>query len=88
MATTTFTDAVTLTAASWFNDADVAAYPVLSSVAGTNTITATGPANYSLASTRAPLILIPAVTNTGATTLAITPSGGSVLTAKNVFSGG
>lgn len=88
MTTTTFTDAVTLTAASWFNDIDVAGYPVLSSVAGTNTITATGPANYSLASTRAPLVLIPAVTNTSSVTLAITPSGGSVLTAKNVFVNG
>ena len=88
MATTTFVDGVTLSASSWANDVDVAAYPVLTSVAGTDTITATGPANYSLSASRAPLILIPANTNTGATTLAITPSGGSVLTAKNVFCGG
>src|SRR3990167_1058018 len=84
MASTTFTDGVTLTAAAWFNDVDTVAYAALTSVAGTNTITATGPANYTLSS-RVALILVPAVTNTGATTLNITPSGGSALTAKNVF---
>src|SRR3990167_1884233 len=84
MASTTFTDGVTLTAAAWFNDVDTVAYAALTSVAGTNTITATGPANYALSS-RVALILVPANTNTGATTLNVTPSGGSALTAKNVF---
>lgn len=64
----------------------------LTSVAGTNTITATlasagsvtfGPLSYL---TGAKFWLIPANTNTGATTLNVTsPAGGSALGAKNVF---
>lgn len=88
MSTTSFTDGVTLTAASWFNDVDSTAYSVLTGVAGTNTITATGPANYTLSTSRTPVWFIPAATNTGATTLNITPSGGSALTAKNVYFNG
>lgn len=88
MSTQTYTNAVTLTDATEFNRFDVTAYPVLTGVAGTNTVTATGPANYSLSSAMPPIVLIPAVTNTGPTTLNITPSGASALTAKNVFSGG
>lgn len=88
MATQTYVDSTTLTAAAEFNKFDTAAYVALSGVAGTNTITATGPANLGLVATNPPLWFIPAVTNTGATTLAITPSGGAALTAKNVFSGG
>lgn len=67
----------------------------LTSVAGTNTITATlasagsvtfGPTSYL---TGAKFLLVPANTNTGATTLNITsPAGGSALGAKNVFSYG
>lgn len=87
MTTTTHTDGVSLTAAAWFNDVDTAAYAALTSVSGTNTITATGPANYALAS-RMPLWFIPANTNTGATTLNVTPSGSSAAGAKNVFFGG
>lgn len=87
MTTQTFTDLVTLTQASWFNDADTATYAYLTSPAGTNTITATGGANLTYA---AGLLVrwIPAGTNTGATTLNITPSGSSALGAKNVFSNG
>lgn len=88
MATQTYTDSVTLTAAAEFNRFDTAAYPVLSGVSGTNTILATGPSNYALSSAMPPMILIPAVTNTAATTLAITPSGGAALTAKSVFYNG
>jgi len=88
MASQTYVDSVTLTAAAEFNKFDTAAYAALSGVAGTNTITATGPANLGLVATNPVLWLIPANTNTGATTLAITPSGGAALTAKNVFSGG
>lgn len=61
---------------------------MLSSVGGTaNAITATGPATYSLAATRPPIWFIAASTNTGATTITITPSGGAALTTKNIFSG-
>ena len=87
MATQTYTDSVTLTAAAEFNEFDTAAYPQLTGVAGTNTVTATGPANLTLA-TSPILWFIPAVTNTGATTLNITPSGGAALGAKNVFFNG
>lgn len=59
----------------------------LSAVAGSNTITGTGPTSYTLAS-RQPIYWIQATTNTGATTLNITPSGGVALTAKAVFVGG
>jgi hypothetical protein len=85
MATQTYTNAVTLTDAGEFNRFDIAAYPILTSVSGTNTVTATGPANYSLNSNMPPVVLIPANTNSGATTLAITPSGGAALAAKNVY---
>lgn len=85
MATTDFTNSVTLTDAAWFDDVDSAAYAVLSGVAGTNTITATGPATYSYAATRVPVWFTPANTNTGATTINVTPSGGSALGAKNIF---
>lgn len=87
MATQTFTDLVTLTQASWFNDVDTATYSYLTTPAGTNTITATGGANLTYA-TGLLVRWIPAGTNTGATTINITPSGASALGAKNVFSGG
>ena len=63
-------------------------YELLTSVAGTNTITAAlaqSPAAYTAGDR---FILIPANTNTGATTLNVTPSGGSALGAKNIFSFG
>lgn len=88
MATQTYVNSVTLTEATEFNRFDTAAYPALSGVAGTNTITATGPANLTLVATNPAVWFIPAVTNTGATTINITPSGGAALGAKNVFSGG
>jgi hypothetical protein len=88
MATTDFTNGVTLSDAGWADDVDCAAYSVLSSVVGTNTITATGPATYTYAATRHAVWLTPANTNTGATTINITPSGGSALGAKNVFHNG
>ncbi len=88
MATTDFTNGVTLTDAAWFDDIDCAGYAVLSGVAGTNTITATGPATYTYAATRPPVWFIPAVTNSGATTVNVTPSGGAALGAKNIFLNG
>lgn len=61
---------------------------VLTGAAGTNTATAAAPAN--LIGLYSGLIVswTPANINTGALTLNITPSGGSALTAKNVFSDG
>lgn len=88
MASQTYVDSVTLSSAAEWNKWDTAAYAALSGVAGTNTITATGPANLGLVATNPPLWFIPAATNTGATTLNITPSGGAALGAKNVFFGG
>ena len=88
MTTQTITDGVTLSAASWGNDVDSTAYSVLTGVAGTNTITATGPANYAYAAARTPLYFIPAATNTGATTINVSPSGGAALGAKNIFANG
>lgn len=83
MASTLFTDGVTLTAAAWFNDVDTATYASLSAVAGTNTITATGPTSMSAYVSGQRFFFIPANTNTGATTLNVTSIG-----AKNVFCGG
>lgn len=87
MATTQFTDTVTVVMAAWLNDVDNAAYAALTGLAGTNTITGTGPANFAYAA-NAIVRWIPAGTNTGATTINITPSGASALGAKNVFSNG
>lgn len=88
MASTNFTDNSTVIAASWLDDVDVATYSALSSVAGTNTITATGPVPMSAYATGQLFRFIPANTNTGATTINITPSGGSALGAKNIFNNG
>lgn len=85
MATQTYVDGVTLTAASEFNKFDTVAYAVLSGAAGTNTVTATGPANYSYSAATPPVWIIPANTNTGATTVNVTLSGASALGAKNLF---
>lgn len=87
MTTTVFTDGVTLTQASWFNDADSETYKYLTGVAGTNTITATGPASLSAHAAGKGFTFIPANTNTGATT--INPTCNSVaLGAKNIFCNG
>ena len=88
MATQQYTNSVTLSDATEFNRFDSCAYCYLTSVAGTNTITATGPANMVLATPQVPFVVVPAVTNTGATTANITPSGGAALGAKNVFCNG
>lgn len=85
MATTIFTDGVTLSAASWANDVDTSAYAALTSVAGTaNAITATGPANYTHASGRL-IRFVPTNTNSAATAIVITPSGGAALASRNIF---
>lgn len=85
MASTDFTDSSTVILSAWLDDVDVAAYSSLSSVAGTNTITATGPVPMSAYASGQIFRFIPAATNTGATTINITPSGGSALGAKNIF---
>lgn len=87
MATQTIVDGVTLSAASWANDVDSAAYAHFTGVAGTNTLTATGPANFTYLA-GAYGRFIPVTTNTVSTTLNITPSGGAALGAKNVFYNG
>lgn len=88
MATQTYVDGVTLSAATEWNKWDTVAYSVLTGVAGTNTITATGPANYSYSSATPPIWFVAAGTNTAATTVNVSPSGGSALGAKNVFFNG
>lgn len=87
MATQQFTDGVTLTAASWFNDVDTVAYAGLTAVAGTNTITATGPTSMTAYAANQAFKVIPAATNTGATTINLTCNSIS-LGAKNIFFGG
>ncbi len=59
---------------------------LLTGVAGTNTITAGALASFAYTNGQR-VILVPAGTNTGATTLNITPSGGVALGAKNIFAG-
>ena len=88
MATTDFTNLITLTDAGWFDDADKAAYAYLTGTAGTNTITATGSAAMSAYAAGQKVHFIPAATNTGATTINITQSGASALGAKNIFFNG
>lgn len=86
MSSTVFVNGVTLSAASWFQDVDNVAYQYLSGVAGTNTITATGPAGLGAYAAGLKFRFIPAATNTGPTTINIT--GTAALGARNIFSGG
>lgn len=86
MADTLFTDATTsvpgtTVVAAWLNDVDKAVYNTLSAVAGTNTITATGPLPVTPAgyTTGLRFFFNPANTNTGATTINI-----NTLGAKNI----
>lgn len=83
MAQTLYTDLVTLIIAAWLNDVDANTYNALSAVAGTNTITATGPTTVTAYATNQRFYFIPAATNTGATTLNISNIG-----AKNIFNDG
>lgn len=83
MASTLFVTGVTASNATWANDVDTASYSYLSSVSGTNTITATGPNSMTAYAAGQMFKLVPAATNTGATTVNINAIG-----AKNVFSGG
>lgn len=84
MTTTNVTNGVTLSDAGWANDVDTATYSGLTVVAGTNTITATGPASLTVHGAGKGFTFVPANTNTGATT--INPTCNSVaLGAKSIF---
>jgi hypothetical protein len=86
--TTSFVNGSTLSDAAWANDVDTVAYAALTSPSGTNTITATGPASMTAYAARQRFYFIPANTNSGATTINITPSGSTALGAKNIFVNG
>lgn len=86
MASTVFVNSVTLSQAAWMQDADNVVYQYLSGVAGTNTITATGPAGLGAYAAGLKFRFIPAATNTGATTINIT--GTAALGARNIFYNG
>jgi hypothetical protein len=86
LASTVFVNGVTLSSAAWFQDVDNVAYQYLTSVAGTNTITAIGPAGLGAYAAGLKFRFIPAVTNTGATTINIT--GTAALGARNIFYNG
>src|SRR3990167_496448 len=88
MATTKFTNLIPLTDAAWFDAVDTAAYSYLTSVTGTDTIAATGPASMTAYAAGQKFSFIPANDNTGATTINITQSGAAALGAKNIFCGG
>lgn len=85
MSSQAFVNGSTLTDAGWFNDTDTLVYSRLTSVSGTNTVVGTGPVSMTAYATGQIFTFIPANTNTAATTLNITPSGGSALGAKNIF---
>lgn len=88
MTTQSFTDGVTLTAASWFNDVDTSAYSGLTTVAGTaSVITAVGPASMTTYAARQRFILIPSATNTSMATINLTCNS-VALGARNIFANG
>lgn len=80
MSSTLFVNNSTLLVADWHNDVDTAVYNTLSSVAGTNTITGTGPTSLTSYASGQVFKFVPANDNTGATTLNI-----SALGAKNIY---
>lgn len=86
MASIVIVDQVTKIPALWGADVDNAVYNYLTSVAGTNTITANGPVGLAAYAAGLKFRFIPAATNTGATTINITGTG--ALGARNIFSGG
>jgi microcystin-dependent protein len=80
MASTSFVNNTTLTDATWFNDVDTTVYGNLTSIAGTNTITGTGPSSMTGYASGQVFRFLPANSNTGATTLNI-----SSLGAKSIY---
>lgn len=100
MADTLFVDATatvpgTPLVAAWHNDANTTVYTTLASVAGTNTITATGPSTLLAYQRGVALRLTPANTNTGAVTInvsglgakAVTKYGATALVAGDLLAG-
>lgn len=73
--TSTFYSPGTVVSSTWLNDADTATYNYLTSVAGTNTITATGPVSMLSYTAGDRFYFTPAVTNTGAVTINISGLG-------------
>jgi hypothetical protein len=89
MASTLFTSG-TVVASAWLNDADTATYNRLTSVAGTNAITATGPSSLSSIAAGDRFLFAPAVSNTGAVTINISGLGVQPITkygATNLVAG-
>lgn len=86
MTSAVLTDQVSKVNTVWGQDVDTAVYNYLTSVSGTNTITATGPAGLAAYAAGLKFRFIPTATNTAATTINITGTG--ALGARNIFSGG
>lgn len=86
MASALLTDQVSKLNTVWGQDVDTAVYNYLTSVSGTNTITATGPVGLAAYAAGLKFRFIPAATNTGATTINITGTG--ALGARNIFYNG
>lgn len=94
MADTNFQNG-TVVVPAWLNDANTATYDRLTNVAGTNTITATGPLSMSAYAAGQNFRFVPAVTNTGPVTininglgaLAVTKSGATALVAGDLVAG-
>lgn len=66
--------------AAWHNDVNTATYDRLTAVAGTNTITATGPSSMTAYTAGQNFYLVPANTNTGGVTLNINAFGAKAVT--------
>lgn len=94
MADTNFS-AGTVIASTWLDDVNTSTYAQLTSVAGTNTITATGPLSMSAYAVGQRFFFIPAANNTGAVTInisglgvkAITKFGFTSLVAQDLLTG-
>ncbi len=85
MADTNFVDGTstvpgTPLVAAWHNDVNTATYDRLTAVAGTNTITATGPSSMTAYAAGQNFYLIPAITNTSAVTLNVSSLGAKAVT--------
>jgi hypothetical protein len=74
MASTLYTSG-TVVSSPWLNDVDTATYNSLTAVAGTNTITATGPLSMLAIAAGDRFYFVPAVTNTAAVTINISGLG-------------
>jgi hypothetical protein len=79
MASTLYTSG-TVVASTWLNDVDTATYNRLTAVAGTNSITATGPLSMPSITAGDRFFFSPAVTNTAAVTINISGLGAQPIT--------